>query len=930
MCVFLELRNPMLDKQFDPESVEKTARAHWTDDAFSPQGTGDAFCVMLPPPNVTGTLHMGHGFQHTLMDTLIRYQRMSGAKTLWQPGTDHAGIATQMVVERQLERQGLDRKTLGREAFIEKVWAWKAESGDTIGAQMREIGDSVDWSRMRFTMDDDMSSAVIEAFVRLHDDGLVYRGKRLVNWDPVLLTAVSDLEVIPTEEAGSLWYLRYPLVNPLGALTHLVVATTRPETLLGDVAVAVNPDDPRYSALIGQHVYLPLTDRTIPIISDTYVEAEFGTGCVKITPAHDFNDYEMAKRHDLPLINIFTPEACLNDQVPAVYQGLSREEARRQLVRELDALGLLDKIEAYALKVPRSERSNAIIEPYLTEQWYVKMASLAAPALEAVETGMIELVPDNWKNTYRQWLGNIQDWCISRQLWWGHRVPAWYDEQHNCYVGRTESEVRDRYQLGVEICLTQDTDVLDTWFSSALWPFSTLGWPENTPDLEAFYPTSVLVTGFDIIFFWVARMVMFGLYFLKAVPFKKVLFTGLIRDSDGQKMSKSKGNVLDPLDLIHGIGLSDLLVKRTANVLLASQVKTIETATTEQFPDGIPAFGTDALRFTFCALATHGRDIRFDLNRVQGYRNFCNKLWNATRFIEMQLEQYPDLHLTDAIVFADLAVVEQWILTRLNATVLEAHSALAALRFDLLAQVLYEFVWNEFCDWYVELAKISLNDPDGSVHAKQRVLTVVVTVLENIYRLLHPIIPFITEALWQQLAPKLGITAPTIMLQAYPVAREAWVADSTQVMNLQAWVGAVRQLRSEYRLPPGKRIPVVYVKALATNDLTAFSLQREFEKLARVDNLQIRESDVIASSSEAAIVLGDVALSFSLDGLVDLAAEQERIRKELMKLELELAKITTKLANPAYLAKAPAPVVAKEQLRLTELTLAIQQLTSTP
>ncbi len=923
----------MLDKQFNPDVIEAAARAKWPNSHFSPQGEGDAFCVMLPPPNVTGTLHMGHGFQHTLMDTLVRYQRMNGAKTLWQPGTDHAGIATQLVVEKQLAHQGLHRKDLGREAFTQKIWDWKTESGDTICAQMRELGDSVDWSRLRFTMDDAMSDAVTEAFVRLHDDGLIYRGKRLVNWDPVLLTAVSDLEVLPTEETGSLWYLRYPLVSPVGELTHIIVATTRPETMLGDVAVAVNPEDPRYHALIGQQVSLPLSDRTIPVIADSYVEAEFGTGCVKITPAHDFNDYEMGKRHNLPLINIFKPDATLNANVPGAYQGLSRQVARNQVVAELTTLNLIDKIEPHTLKVPRSERSNAIIEPYLTEQWYVKMADLAVPALAAVENGAIELVPDNWRNTYRQWLDNIQDWCISRQLWWGHRIPAWYDAVGKMYVGRSEAEVRSKYQLGMDIALTQDDDVLDTWFSSALWPFSTLGWPADTIDLATFYPTAVLVTGFDIIFFWVARMVMFGLYFLKQVPFKKVLFTGLIRDSDGAKMSKSKGNVLDPLDVIHGICLEDLLVKRTSHVLLESQLKTIEAATRKQFPEGIPAFGTDALRFTYCALATHGRDIRFDMNRVEGYRNFCNKLWNATRFIEMQLEQRSVTTLTQSIDFAKLAPVEQWILTRLNATIKAAHEAIEALRFDQLAQVLYEFVWNDFCDWYVELAKISLNNPDLAQAQKEQVLTVVVTVLENSYRLLQPIIPFITEVLWQQIAPVLGIKGSSIMLAAYPktIVGGNSTDASQQVALLQAWVGGLRQLRSEYRLAPGVRIKEVVVSALpnsaGANDIAGFNLVRELQQLAKVDNfVKTAMDNVNTDQQRAAQYLGNVEISFPLEGLIDVAAERARMNKELLKMQLELDKLTTKLANPAYLEKAPAVVVAKEQTRLLELQVVVQQL----
>lgn len=921
----------MLDKQFTPETVEAEARAYWHDDYFKPQGQGEAFCVMLPPPNVTGTLHMGHGFQHTLMDILTRYHRMCGHNTLWQPGTDHAGIATQMVVERQLERQNLTRQQLGREAFLEQVWAWKAQSGGTINEQMRILGDSVDWSRERFTMDEGLSQAVLEAFVRLHEDGLIYRGKRLVNWDPVLLTAVSDLEVNAQEEPGSLWHIRYPLVHPQAGLTHIVVATTRPETMLGDVAVAVHPDDPRYQALIGQYIALPLTERQIPIIADAYVDPEFGTGCVKITPAHDFNDYDMGKRHDLPLINIFTPEACLNETVPRPYRGLTREQARQRLVDDLQQLNLIANIEAHTLKAPRSERSGVIVEPYLTEQWYVKMAGLAEPALAAVEQGQIEFVPDNWRNTYRQWLDNIQDWCISRQLWWGHRIPAWYDDQGQVYVGRNESEVRAKYQIAESVRLKQDEDVLDTWFSSALWPFSTLGWPQATPDLTTFYPTSILITGFDIIFFWVARMVMFGLYFTQQVPFKRVLFTGLIRDQDGQKMSKSKGNVIDPVDLIQGISLEALVAKRTANLMIPSHIKAIEAHTRKQFPQGIPAFGVDALRFTYCALATHSRDIRFDLNRMEGYRNFCNKLWNATRFIQMQLEHHGVSTLPEPIEFATLPTIEQWILTRLNEVVAEAHQHIQDLRFDLLAQRLHEFVWNDFCDWYVELAKISLTG-ETKASAKQQVLSVVVTVLDHIYRLLHPIMPFITESLWQQMAPVLGYSTTSIMRMPYPMVQEAWqsVEAVQQVTMLQAWVGAIRQMRSECRLAPGVRLPQAYAKAL-TPDSEAlagrFMLLSHVKTLAKIDQFDW-DPAYQAEGTDVTVVCGTIEIILPLAGLVDFVAEKERLHKECLKYQADVDKIQARLANSQYVERAPAAVVAKERERLQELLLAMQQLHS--
>lgn len=920
----------MLDKQFSPHAVESQAQARWQDSLFAPSGQGQAFCVMLPPPNVTGTLHMGHGFQHTLMDVLTRYHRMCGDNTLWQPGTDHAGIATQMVVERQLERQGLTRQHIGRSAFLDKVWAWKAESGGTISSQMRVLGDTVDWSRERFTMDEGLSKAVIEAFVRLYRDDLIYRGKRLVNWDPILLTAVSDLEVLSSEEQGSLWHIRYPLVIPTAECTHITIATTRPETLLGDVAVAIHPLDERYRALIGQSLRLPLTERDIPIIADDYVDPAFGSGCVKITPAHDFNDYAIGQRHDLPLINIFTTTAALNDQVPEAYRGLSREEARTQVLRDLEAGGFLVKTEAHTLKIPRSERSNAIVEPFLTEQWYVKTATLAEPALAAVEEGRIEFVPDNWRNTYRQWLDNIQDWCISRQLWWGHRIPAWYDSQGNIYVGTSEEQVRVEYGLSQDIQLRQDEDVLDTWFSSALWPFSTLGWPNASVDLATFYPTSLLVTGFDIIFFWVARMVMFGLYFLKEVPFKKVLFTGLIRDHDGQKMSKSKGNVLDPLDLIRGITLPQLIEKRTANLMMASQIQSIDSQTRKQFPDGIPAFGTDALRFTFCALATHGRDIRFDLNRVEGYRNFCNKLWNATRFVQMQLEQHGISDLSKPWAFDELDVCEKWILQRLNDTIFASHKAIQDLRFDLLAHTLYEFVWNEFCDWYVELAKINLNASEDNVQ-KIRILSVAVTVLETMYRLLHPIMPFITEELWQSMAPLLALKEVTLLLRVFPQANEAWQESEalTQVTDLKAWAGAIRQIRSDYTLPPSKRLPLVYIKG--AGQASGFSLQRELMHLVKSDACQFVAFDFEPTGQCASHIVEGVEILLPLTDLFDANAAQERLekmKKEWTKTQQEIDKVQAKLANAAYVDKAPATVVAAERERLALLQLTAQQLHS--
>ncbi|HET6724892.1 MAG TPA: valine--tRNA ligase, partial [Gammaproteobacteria bacterium] len=687
-----------MDKTYDPHAIEQDWYRRWEAAGyFAPQGDREPYCIMIPPPNVTGTLHMGHAFQHTLMDALIRYRRMRGDRTLWQVGSDHAGIATQMVVERQLNAEGKTRHDLGREGFEERVWEWKGQSGGTITGQMRRLGDSVDWSRERFTMDEGLSKAVAEVFVRLYDEGLIYRGKRLVNWDPVLKTALSDLEVVPTEENGHLWHLRYPLTDGSG---HVIVATTRPETMLGDVAVAVHPDDERYQQLVGKQIDLPLTHRRIPVIADEYVDPEFGTGCVKITPAHDFNDYEIGQRHNLPMINVLTPDAALTDDVPEAYRGLDRFEARKQIVVDFEALGLLEKTDPHKLKVPHGDRSNAVVEPYLTDQWYMKMGPLAEPAIKAVEDGDIRFVPENWSKTYFEWIRNIQDWCISRQLWWGHRIPAWYDEAGNIYVGRDEAEVRIKYQLTNTLPLTRDNDVLDTWFSSALWPFSTLGWPEKTPELEAYYPTNVLVTGFDIIFFWVARMVMMGLKFMDDVPFHEIYITGLIRDEHGQKMSKSKGNILDPIDLIDGIELDALIEKRTFGMMQPQLAEKVRKNTRKQFPDGIPAHGTDALRYTLAALAGPSRDINFDLGRLDGYRNFCNKLWNAARYVLMKLEATPAEGSE-----IEYGVAERWIRSRLARTIAAVHEHFGTYRFDLAARALYEFTWNEYCDWYLELSK---------------------------------------------------------------------------------------------------------------------------------------------------------------------------------------------------------------------------------
>src|SRR5262245_51736620 len=735
-----------MDKAYTPGDIERRIYQRWeSSGAFAPSSEGEPYCIMLPPPNVTGTLHMGHAFQHTLMDALTRWHRMRGFSALWQPGTDHAGIATQMVVERQLAAENKHRLDLGREQFLERVWKWKEQSGGTITQQMRRLGDSVDWSRDTFTMDPRLSRAVTEVFVRLHDEGLIYRDKRLVNWDPVLLTAVSDLEVVSEEENGSLWHIRYPIVGGGG---HIVVATTRPETMLGDSAVAVNPDDERYQALVGKQLELPLTGRNIPVIADSYVDAAFGSGCVKITPAHDFNDYEVGQRHSLAQINIFTPDAKLNENVPAAYRGMDRFDARKKIVADLEAAGLIEKIEPHKLKVPRGDRTNAVIEPYLTDQWYVKIAPLAEPALKAVEEGRTRFVPENWSKTYYEWMRNIKDWCVSRQLWWGHRIPAWYDEAGKIYVGRDEADVRKKHSLGPDVKLTQDSDVLDTWFSSALWPFSTLGWPDTTPPLQKFYPTSVLITGFDIIFFWVARMMMMGQKFMGDVPFRDVYITGIIRDEHGEKMSKSKGNVLDPLDIVDSIGVEELVAKRTSGLMQPQMKQRIENNTRKQFPQGIASHGTDALRFTMASLAGPSRDINFDLGRVAGYRNFCNKLWNAARFVLMTVEGHGDLAGE-----AELSVADRWIVSRFSATLTQLDQNLRDYRFDLATSAVYEFTWYEFCDWYLELTKPVLQGENSTEAQKRGTRRTLVTTLEALLRALHPLIPFITEEIWQRVHP---------------------------------------------------------------------------------------------------------------------------------------------------------------------------------
>ena len=911
-----------MEKAFDPHAIERRWYAFWEERGyFRPSGEGPPYCIMLPPPNVTGSLHMGHAFQDTLMDALIRYHRMRGFNTLWQGGTDHAGIATQMVVERRLAAEGKDRHQLGREAFVAEVWKWKAESGDTIVRQMRRLGCAIDWSRARFTLDEGMSRAVREVFIRLYEEGLIYRGKRLVNWDPVLRTAVSDLEVVAEEEDGHLWHIRYPLADGSG---HLIVATTRPETLLGDTAVAVHPEDERYRDLIGREVLLPLAGRRIPIIADEYVDPAFGTGCVKITPAHDFNDYEVGRRHGLPMISILTEDGRLNDRVPEPYRGLERFEARKRVVADLEAQGLLEKVERHRHAVPRGDRTGAVLEPFLTDQWFVRAGPLAEPAVRAVEEGRIRFIPESWAKTYFEWMRNIQDWCISRQIWWGHRIPAWYDPDGGIHVGHDEADARRRSGLAPDVPLEQDPDVLDTWFSSALWPFSTLGWPERTPELRTFYPTSVLVTGFDIIFFWVARMIMMGLRFAGDVPFREVYVHGLVRDAEGQKMSKSKGNVLDPIDLIDGIDLESLVAKRTSGLMQPQMARRIEAATRRQFPQGIPAYGTDALRFTFASLATPGRNVNFDLKRIEGYRNFCNKLWNAARFVLLNTEGQDLGHEGGAL---EPGPAERWIRSRLDAAVRAVHEGFAEYRFDLAAQAIYAFVWDEYCDWYVELAKPVLNDPQAEPARQRAVRRTLAEVLEALLRLAHPIMPFITEEIWQRIAPVAGIRHESVLARPYPEPDEGArdpeaEAEMRWVMDL---VLAVRRIRGEMDIAPSRPLPVLLRGGDAAARERLARHERAVRALARLESVRWLEPGEPAPEAATALA-GEVEVLIPMAGLIDKEAELRRLAKEIEKLRAGLERARAKLANPSFVEKAPAAVVEKERRKAAELERAIEGL----
>ncbi|TAL95459.1 MAG: valine--tRNA ligase [Rhodanobacter sp.] len=928
-----------MEKSFEPAQIESKWYARWeASGAFKPSDHGEPYCILLPPPNVTGTLHMGHAFQQTVMDMLVRYQRMRGMNTLWQVGTDHAGIATQKIVENQLEAAGMTRHDLGRDAFVERVWQWKEESGSTITHQMRRIGATADWSRERFTMDAGLSVAVRKVFIDWYRAGLIYRGNRLVNWDPALGTAVSDLEVNSVERDGHMWSIRYPVTD---SDESLVVVTTRPETMLGDVAVAVHPEDERYAHLVGKTLTLPLSDRQIPVIADDYVDREFGTGCVKITPAHDFNDYAIGQRHKLPLITIFTLDAKVNGEAPEKYRGLDRYDARKAVLADLDAAGLLVETRDHKLQVPVSQRSDAVIEPMLTDQWFVDLTcemqtdgrpggrkAITEPALDAVRSGEIKFVPENWATTYTQWLDNIQDWCISRQLWWGHRIPAWYDEAGNIFVGEDEADARANAVTTPVGALRQDEDVLDTWFSSALWPFSTLGWPSdgpvknehgeivaNWPQDQIFLPSAVLVTGFDIIFFWVARMVMATKYFTGRIPFREVYINAIVRDAEGQKMSKSKGNTLDPLDLIDGIELEPLVEKSTKSLLIPQVRAKVEKRIRKDYPSGIPAIGTDALRFTFAALASYSRTINFDIKRAEGYKAFCNKLWNAARFVLMHLE---DGNRESGIGNRQEPVTEaeRWILTQLKQTLTEVEQHFASYRFDHLAQALYEFVWNEYCDWFLELSKPALNGDDAAAAASTRHTLLVV--LESVLRALHPIIPFITEEIWGWVGPKLALSEDSLIQRPWPRADEI-VADDAATAEIEWFksvLSGIRRIRSEMNILPGKTIALLFADGDSSDRARVAKFTDQLSFLARTETPQWIEAGTDEPAAAAAVV-GTLRVLIPLAGLIDVEAEKARLAKEMSRIEVEIRKCEGKLGNANFVANAPAEVVAQERQRIT-------------
>ena len=912
-----------MEKTYQPSAIETKWYQTWENNGyFAPQGEGDPYCIMIPPPNVTGSLHMGHGFQESIMDALVRYHRMKGCNTLWQVGTDHAGIATQMVVERLLDAEGKTRHDLGRDKFIEKVWEWKEESGGNITRQLRRLGASPDWSRERFTMDEGFYKAVQEVFVRLYDDDLIYRGKRLVNWDPKFHTAISDLEVISEEEDGHLWHFKYPLTDGSG---HLVVATTRPETMLGDTAVAVHPDDERYAHLIGQTITLPLVGREIPIIGDDYVDREFGTGCVKITPAHDFNDYEMGLRHNLPMINIFDQDAHLNNNVPEEYRSMDRFDARKKVVNDLQNIDLLEKIQDHKLKVPRGDRSGVVIEPYLTDQWYVKTQPLADAAIKSVEDGDISFVPKQYENMYFSWMREIQDWCISRQLWWGHRIPAWYDDNDNVYVARNEQEARDKYDLADDVELRQDDDVLDTWFSSGLWTFGTLGWPEQNEFLKTFHPSSVLVTGFDIIFFWVARMIMLTLYFRKEIPFHTVYVHGLVRDSHGQKMSKAKGNVLDPIDLIDGIDLEALVAKRTSSMQVPKLKSKIEKITRKDFPNGIEPYGTDALRYTYYSLASTGRDINFDVGRIEGYRNFCNKIWNASNYVLTNTEGF-DCDQDNSGDFT-LTLPDRWIISQLQRTEQAIQQGFDTYRLDLASQALYDFIWKDYCDWYLELTKPVLWDENGDAKIKKGTRRTLIRVLETILRLAHPLMPFITEEIWQRVKTLAASNGDTIMLAAYPTPdpEKTDTAAEEDIEWVKGVIIGIRTIRGEMNISAMKSFSVFLKNGSEKDKRCLLENDGFLKKLAKLDEIVWLNPDQEPPMSATSLV-GQLEIHVPMAGLIDTDAEIARLVKEIGRLDGDKQKLENKLANQNFVKKAPAEVVDKEKSRLAEIISQLEQL----
>ncbi|MDQ7050282.1 MAG: valine--tRNA ligase [Enterobacterales bacterium] len=934
-----------MESSYNPENIEQKWYKQWESNGyFKASGQGEPYCILIPPPNVTGSLHMGHAFQHTIMDCLTRFHRMKGDNTLWQCGSDHAGIATQMVVERQLNAKGKKRTDYTREEFVEKVWQWKESSGGTISDQMRRLGDSPDWDREAFTMDENLSKAVQQVFIQLYQDDIIYRGKRLVNWDPKFQSAISDLEVENHEEKGFMWHFRYPLADnktTQDGKNYLVVATTRPETMLGDSAVAVDPDDERYQDLIGQYIDLPLVNRRIPIIADDYVDREFGTGCVKITPAHDFNDYEVGKRHSLPLINIFSTTATIlaqaevydfigkaledyDNQLPSEFNGQDRFEARKAIVDKFESLNLLDKIEDHKLMVPRGDRSNVVIEPLLTDQWYVATETLAKPAINAVKSGEIKFVPENWDKTYYHWMNNIQDWCISRQLWWGHRIPAWYDQNGNVYVGDSEQTVRETHQLSAEIQLKQDEDVLDTWFSSALWPFATMGWPEQTKQLETFVPSSVLVTGFDIIFFWVARMIMMTLKFTNKVPFKEIYITGLIKDENGDKMSKSKGNVLDPIDLIDGIELEPLVSKRTSGLMNPKAATKIEKATRKQFPQGIDSYGTDALRMTFCSLASTSRDINFDLGRVEGYKNYCNKLWNAARFVLMNTEEF-DCGQNQQMM--TLSIADRWIIGRFNLALQEFENHTKEYRFDLASKTLFQFSKNDYCDWYLELSKPILTSDDSSEDEKRGTRHTLVNILSAMMQLLHPMMPYVTEEIWQRLKPLTNHTADSIMISQFPEFDQSSV--DQQVIDDLEWIkniiSGVRNIKGELNISPSKPVKVL-LKNFTDNDTRCLNEYRSFiSSLAKLENIELLSPDQSVPPSSTALA-EHLEILVPVIGLIDMGEELKRLQKEIDKLNQEKSRLEGKLGNARFVDNAPADIVNQEREKLTKAKEALAML----